>query len=777
VALTSETEAAVRLFAETGNWIRELAAFCLFFAFFFSLILSAASDKREDKSIEFRADTYSRDARTNSVVGKGNAWARKGDKELKADEIHVDFNTELAIAKGNVQIQDGQLLVWCSQANFSLNSDEATFDNATVVSGQLVLTGKTVEKVDATTLEIEDGTYSNCNVDQWTPGQAASCPLDWRISGSRFRIELGGYAHLYDVLVQTKSVPVFYSPYLIFPMKTARQTGLLPLTITSNSNLGTGVSVPVFFALNEWQDLLATYTHFDRVGMHLGLKYRYMYTPESNGFANIFLLEQKFGGPDNPDNASGKSKTFGLLGEGAINLHNVYTFSDRRSQTRQMVSLVSNPYYSFNYLGDLPARADLGYLRNQFSIFTPRDEWFFAAQVQYFQSLTVSKDSGIDRGAVLQLPTLTVAKTNTHLGTELLSYEFDAQFTNFHRNSPFDDVPTSPGLIGLQVDNDPLFDDNDYLRTGRRLQLEPRFVLNTPMPTGFMLQPLIKAGTLIYHFGVPSSDFIQRYYLQTEIPFSFQVQKAFQTSFADFDRIQHVFQPRVIFASDLYANPTTSHPFFRNVSADISNPRFDDLDILPHFQYLRFELINRVRARRQGDWRRFFLLQASEQYNLRTDASDPRYRNRVGPIEILGSLEMGRFSWQVQAQYGLELTKSLNGVPLATPVRPVVFGSGLVYTAPGSDIVRLNLSINKSADPSLTNHRLSLQWYRYLPLFFDVEAQFEYNLLKGELISYGAGFHFRRKPKSCWHLSLIINRNAFGNTFTQFGFGFDFGSR
>lgn len=138
---------------------------------------------------------------------------------------------------------------------------------------------------------------------------------------------------------------------------------------------------------------------------------------------------------------------------------------------------------------------------------------------------------------------------------------------------------------------------------------------------------------------------------------------------------------------------------------------------------------------------------------------------------------MGRFSWQVQAQYGLELTKSLNGVPLATPVRPVVFGSGLVYTAPGSDIVRLNLSINKNADPSLTNHRLSLQWYRYLPLFFDVEAQFEYNLLKGELISYGAGFHFRRKPKSCWHLSLIINRNAFGNTFTQFGFGFDFGSR
>ena len=166
----------MRLFAETGFVGRGLAAFCLFFCLCFPLILGAASDKREDKSIEFRADNYSRDAKTNSVTGKGNAWTRKGDKELRADEIQVDFNTELAIAKGNVQIQDGSLLVWCSQANFSLSSDEATFDNATVVSGQLVLTGKTVEKISATALEIEDGTYSNCNVEQWTPGQAASCP-------------------------------------------------------------------------------------------------------------------------------------------------------------------------------------------------------------------------------------------------------------------------------------------------------------------------------------------------------------------------------------------------------------------------------------------------------------------------------------------------------------------------------------------------------------------------------------------------------------------------
>lgn len=736
---------------------------------------ATAADKRES-SIEFRADSYTRDNRTNSIVGKGNAWARKNDKEIHADEMYVDFNTDQAIAIGHVRITDGPLNVWCEQANFGLSNDEATFTNATVTTGQTVITGTSIVKLDANTLEVDNGTYTTCNVDEAPPQQAANCPLDWRISGSRFRIEIGNYAHLYDVLVQTKSVPIFYLPYIVFPMKSGRQTGVLPLVVTNASNLGTGISVPIFFALNEWSDLLATYTHFSVTGMHLAFNYRYIYSPASRGTAGLYLLGQDFGPDDNPEQAPQRGKTLGLFGEAAVSINNVYTFQDNRSYSRQMLNLVSNPYYSFNYLANLHPRANLGYLRNQFSLANPRDSWFWAGQVQYYQPLVISDDSGVDGGAVFQLPTVIGAKANSSLVDKYLDYEFDAEFTNYHRKVAYDEVPAVPLLSGNQADNIVGFDGNDYVRTGRRLQLEPRLVLNTPMPYGFMLQPVLKAGTLLYHFSTPRSQAISKYYLQTEIPFSFQVQKSFSTGIEGYERLQHVFQPRVIFASDLYSNPTASHPFFQRTSADISNPPFDEMDLLPHFQYFRFELINRFRVKSGPSWNRFFLLQMSEQLNTRTDATDPRFREKFGPIELLGSLNMGYFSWNVQALYPLTLTRTLNGGTLHEPVRQVTLSSGLGYNKPQSDLINLNVTMYKNADPALTSHNLAISWYKYLPLFFDVEASVEYNLLKGFIRSYGAGFHFRRKPRSCWHFSLNLSRNIYGQTFTQFGFGFDFGS-
>jgi LPS-assembly protein len=760
--------------------VKENRSFCVWVGALLAILSTVGIAAREPATgppVEFKADTYFRDSKTNSISGKGNAWARKGDKELRADEIHVDFNTNLAIAIGNVQIEDGGLKIWAEQSNFNLSGDDSTFDNATIVTGQVVITGKTIRKISAKVLEVESGTYSNCNVEEWAPDVAAACGMDWRISGSRFRIEVGSYAHLYDVLVQTKSVPVFYTPYLLLPMKSGRQSGVLPLVITSASNLGTGVSIPYFFVLGEWHDLLATFSQFSAAGMHLGLKYRYLYSPVSGGYVNLAFTGQKFGSDDNPNiEPSNPNKAFGLFGEGAINLRNVYTFADGKTQSRQQINLVTHPFYSLNYLGDLPARADLGYLRNQVTLTHLTDKWLTAGQIQYFQPLTVSKDFGVDRGAVIQLPTLTAGKANTHLGQKWLTYEFDAEFTNYHRSESFDNVPENPVDSGLQIDSDPGFDSNDYLRTGRRLRLEPRLVLNTPMPYGFVLQPVLKTGALLYHFSTPQSDAIQKYYVQTEIPFTFQVEKTFSTSHEDFERVQHVFQPRVIFASDLYSNPAIDKPFFRRTSPSLSNPPFDEMDLLPNYQYFRFELINRIRARSHGNWRRFFLLQASQQYNVRTDPNDPRYKNSLGPIEILGSAVIGRVSWQLQMLYPLEITRTLKGQVLDTPAREVVIGTSLDYTDPGSDIIRLNVSFAKGADPSLTNHTLFLHWYKLLPLFFDLEASLEYDLFRGKLRSYGGGFHFRRKPRSCWHLSLNLSRNVFGQTFTQFGFGFDFGS-
>src|SRR3989338_8015479 len=172
--------------------------------------------------VEFHADFYERSLETNVVRGTGNAWMRSSDRELWADRIEIDFNINRATATGNVRIKDSDSEIVAQRVNYSLDGKETILDEAIIVAGQMVLQGTTIQRLGKTHYDIEEGSYTNCNVTGLSPVQARSCRFHWKIYGSRFNIEVGRYAHIYDVLVLVQDFPVVYSPYLIVPIKTDR---------------------------------------------------------------------------------------------------------------------------------------------------------------------------------------------------------------------------------------------------------------------------------------------------------------------------------------------------------------------------------------------------------------------------------------------------------------------------------------------------------------------------------------------------------------------------
>jgi len=754
----------------------------VFFLTAFSLAGFAQTDPQpKAPPIQFKADYYTRDLNKNVVHAKGNAWVRQGDKEVWADEIDIDFSTNRATANGNVHIREGDMDIWARHGNYNLRGEDALLENATIISGQMVITGDVVRKLDRNRFEIEEGTYTNCNITHLKGPDAAECSYAWKIYGKFFSVTMEEYAHVYDAILYIKDLPIMYFPYFVAPIKTSRQSGLLMLEFTHKRSLGSGTRIPYFLVLGPWHDLTFTPTYYSSVGYHLSTEYRYVYSGRTNGKAKFTLMERRFG-PDRANPAPQPqypSRFLGAVGEWGIDLKNTVGLG-RRSHTRQRIHAVSDPFYTFDYSEDIVGSPYDASLRSFISFTSPGDHLLFTAKVEHHQSLLIPKDGGIDRGAVTELPTLSFSQSTVPFLDQYFAYEFDSELSNFFRpTTGFDSISstfTKSGVGAYTLHSDPnsSYHDGNYIRTGRRLRLEPRLIANVPMPPGFQFQPTLRGGAYLYHFDFPNSGFTHREYLETELPVSLYFSKTFETGLDGFEKINHVFQPRFIYANSLYQRDSTHPFFFRDNSKGLSNPRFDILDQITPFEYMRFELINRFRRKSGPTIERFFLIQLSEQYNLRTSNVDPRFTKRVGPIELLSEMQYGAFTGSIEAQYNLETTPRPSNP--GEEVHEYDWSSTFLYRKGEWNFIRLTNRFRIRADDLKTDQLAYINAAKTLPVFFDISGALEYSLKKGELLSYRIGFLFRSKPLSCWKLSIDLGRDAVQEYFANFSFELDFGS-
>lgn len=739
------------------------------------LLITAPARSENIGGLQFKADLYQRDLQTNTIRGKGNAWLKKDGREIFADQIEVDLTTQRATADGNVHVKDPKADVWCRHASYNLKGEDALLEEVVLVSGQLVVTGAVVRRIDANSYQVEEGSYTNCNIDLSTRHDVSQCSFDWKLYGRSFSLKIEEYAHIQDALIYVREVPIFYLPYLIAPVKSKRQTGFLMPGLSYSDNLGNGVRVPFFWALSPWQDLTITPSHYSKTGYHVGLNYRYLYSDRTKGTANVFVLQRRFSSDRNNPGVEDQSRPrfLGVGGEGAINLKNNIALGDR-NYFRQIIRYVSDPYYSVDYAGDFGLPYDQVSLRSQLAYVDPHDRYYFAGKVEHHQSLLVSKDSGVDKGAVTSLPMLYASRTTSELFGRFLSFEMDSTFANFYRpRNGYDPVPQPLNTAAtLHVDPNPNYHDGDFIRTGQRLHLEPRMIVNVPTPTGIQIQPIAKLGAFFYHFDYPSSRISSRQYMDLELPVSLYLQKQFESSFEGYERFTHILQPRFIYAKRMFQTGDFAHPFYYNdPTRGISNPRFDILDQLTEFEYMRFELINRFRRKVDGGSERFFRLQLSEQYNLKTDADDPRYSRRLGPIELLSELKIWRLYSQIEGLYQLEKTEGFGRSVRENSV------SGLVeYRSPDGDRLTLGNRIRINFDNTLTEKTVLMAFYKTLPIVFDVEGGAEYSYQRGDLLGARLGLLFASKPRSCWSLQFQFGQDDLKRKFVRFLFSLDFGS-
>ncbi len=226
---------------------------------------------------------------------------------LKADpddpQIHVTSDTgELGRAgdaelRGNVQIRMGQRLLTADQA--SINAEQRSVElngDIEYLDPQMHVRGKGgsfqeggVGNFEGAEFELREqsvrGAAANARIRQsgligLEGVRYTACPPgneDWSLAAGAIEIDqktLIGTGR--DVRIEFLGVPVFYTPWISFPVGDQRKSGLLFPTIGSGSRTGTQIAVPYYWNLAENYDATLTSRWYSSRGIRLDPELRYL---------------------------------------------------------------------------------------------------------------------------------------------------------------------------------------------------------------------------------------------------------------------------------------------------------------------------------------------------------------------------------------------------------------------------------------------------------------------------------------------------------------------
>jgi LPS-assembly protein len=310
-------------------------------------------------------------------VFTGDVVVTRGGQELKADRATYNQVSGDITAKGNIQIRDSGIILNAQQAEWILSNDEGRLIDAKYRLRESHARGRadSVFRQGKEKTILKGATYTTCD-----EGDNA-----WLLQSSNVNLDhVKNVGVARNVKVRLAGVPVFYTPYLSFPLSDERKSGFLTPSIGSSDKTGFEVQTPYYWNIAPDKDATITPRIMSERGLMLNSKFRYLYDRHKGKFDAGFLLNDRLKtdrGRVNP-NYKEDRKHFSWQ-------HTGYFSSNWN--TAVDYNYVSDD----NYLEDFGSNLSLAsttHLNRKFSLGYAGDNWDFTGRLQGYQTLTnVSK--------------------------------------------------------------------------------------------------------------------------------------------------------------------------------------------------------------------------------------------------------------------------------------------------------------------------------------------------------------------------------------------------
>lgn len=182
----------------------------------------------------------------------GDVLVKRGAQQLTANEAIYSEQTGSITIEGELTVRQPDLLLLANKGIVNQRENRLAIDDATYVihSANVRGKGKKITK-NKEILDLQGSEYTSCEPDN----------NNWLLRGSQITIDTEknqGVAKHVRLVVE--GIPVFYWPYLRFPVGNDRQSGFL-FPVIKSSDGAIDVSIPYYFNLAPNYDLTLT-PHF-----------------------------------------------------------------------------------------------------------------------------------------------------------------------------------------------------------------------------------------------------------------------------------------------------------------------------------------------------------------------------------------------------------------------------------------------------------------------------------------------------------------------------------
>lgn len=220
-----------------------------------------------DANIEAWAN--STELKGDTVMFTGGVSVTQGYRQFRGDSATINEDTHEATLIGDVTLREPGLLLQGSRADILTDSGEASLDNAQFVIHADHLQGNAdlLERDSEGLIHVHNGNFTYC-----APGEE-----DWQIRAETIDLDTDeGLGVARNATLDIAGVPVFYTPWLQFPLDDRRRTGLLWPDFGNDSTGGLDITAPIYFNLAPNYDALYSPRFIQDRGLNHELKTRYL---------------------------------------------------------------------------------------------------------------------------------------------------------------------------------------------------------------------------------------------------------------------------------------------------------------------------------------------------------------------------------------------------------------------------------------------------------------------------------------------------------------------
>ena len=367
---------------------------------------SAPVDKRTYSPLDVKSN-YSEIFDNEIGNYSGRVEMSRADQSAQSNNANYDRVSQTLDLQGDVYYSEDELALHSDSATLKLASDQARLRETQFIFPAAPLRGSAaaIYRDNKFLSHYQDVKYTSCR-----PGNQ-----DWALHASELKLNREtGKGSAKDAWLEFKGVPVFYSPYLAFPVDNRRMSGFLAPSFGNTQNGGFNLSVPYYWNIAPNYDATLNPKYFSKRGVLFGGDFRYL-TKSSAGTASVEYMPDDELMHDSRYQTSLKHQTQFTQN---ISSHLDLNYVSDKNYFAELGNALSFPNFSF-----LKSQADVNYIAEGIAL---------TGRVESYQTIDPTL-----RGAQIpyrRLPQINLALNRSFKAAMPIETQFDGESVYFQHS-------------------------------------------------------------------------------------------------------------------------------------------------------------------------------------------------------------------------------------------------------------------------------------------------------------------------------------------------------